>query len=115
MSEEDINIIENFLNYNKEKYLSGVEIDSISRLLKAYREQQKEIERLNEIINSKYYHDLKCRELEKEINENWEDKIREIIKHYNNELEHIKNGEEFENEEPMYYWGKVALENLLEE
>lgn len=43
------------------------------------------------------------------------DKIREIIKHYNNELEHIKNGEEFENEKPMYYWGKVALEDLLEE
>jgi hypothetical protein len=43
------------------------------------------------------------------------DKIREKIKHYNNELEHIKNGEEFENEKPMYYWGKVALENLLEE
>lgn len=43
------------------------------------------------------------------------DKIREIIEHYNNELEHIKNGEEFENEKPMYYWGKVALENLLEE
>lgn len=44
-----------------------------------------------------------------------EDKIIEIIEHYNNELEHIKNGEEFENEKPMYYWGKVALENLLEE
>ena len=44
-----------------------------------------------------------------------EDKIREKIEHYNNELEHIKNGEEFENEKPMYYWGKVALENLLEE
>lgn len=43
------------------------------------------------------------------------DKIREIIEHYNIELEHIKNGEEFENEKPMYYWGKVALENLLEE
>lgn len=42
------------------------------------------------------------------------DKVREMIEHYNNELEHIKNGEEFENEKPMYYWGKVALENLLE-
>lgn len=38
----------------------------------------------------------------------------ESIEHYNNELEHIKNGEEFENEKPMYYWGKVALEVLLE-
>ena len=44
-----------------------------------------------------------------------EDKIREKIEHYNDELEHIKNGEEFENEKPMYYWGKVALEKLLEE
>ena len=43
------------------------------------------------------------------------DKVKEMIEHYNNELEHIKNGEEFENEEPMYHWGKVALENLLEE
>ncbi len=42
------------------------------------------------------------------------DKIKEKIKHYNSELEHIKNGEEFENEKPMYYWGKVALEKLLE-
>lgn len=42
------------------------------------------------------------------------DKVKEKIEHYNNELEHIKNGEEFEDEEPMYYWGKVALENLLE-
>ena len=45
----------------------------------------------------------------------WQDKIREKIEHYNNELEHIKNGEEFENEEPMYYWGKAALEALLKE
>jgi ssRNA-specific RNase YbeY (16S rRNA maturation enzyme) len=43
------------------------------------------------------------------------DKVKETIEHYNNELEHIKNGEEFENEKPMYYWGKVALEDLLEE
>lgn len=43
------------------------------------------------------------------------DKVKETIEHYNNELEHIKNGEEFENEKPMYYWGKVALEELLEE
>ena len=43
------------------------------------------------------------------------DKIKNIIEHYNNELEHIENGEEFENEKPMYYWGKVALELLLED
>lgn len=50
MSEEDINIIEDFLNYNKEKYLSGVEISSISQLLEAYKKQQKEIERKNKLI-----------------------------------------------------------------
>ena len=56
-------------------------------------------------------------ELEKRNKKDYisKDKIRKIIEHYNNELEHIKNGEEFENEKPMYYWGKVALENLLEE
>lgn len=52
MSDEDIKIIENFLNYNKEKYLSGIEIASISQLLKAYREQQKEIEELMGICDS---------------------------------------------------------------
>jgi hypothetical protein len=46
MSDVDINIIEDFLNYNKEKYLSGIEIESISQLLKAYRDQQIQIERL---------------------------------------------------------------------
>ena len=82
------------------------------RLEEYIKKQQKEIEELknNELdyttiyINGVY-----------EGKKYYKDKIRETIKHYNNELEHIKNGEEFENEEPMYYWGKVALENLLEE
>lgn len=55
--------------------------DEQFNIIKKYIEkQQKEIERLNEIINSRYYHDLKCRELEKDINENWENKIKEKIK-----------------------------------
>lgn len=77
-----------------------------------FYKQQKEIEELknNELdyttiyINGVY-----------EGKKYYKDKIREKIKHYNNELEHIKNGEEFENEKPMYYWGKAALEELLEE
>ena len=48
-------------------------------ILNVINNQQKEIERLNGTINSIYYHYLECRELEKEINENWEDKIRKII------------------------------------
>lgn len=47
-------------------------------LINIIDKQQKEIERLNKIINSRYYHDLKCRELEIEIDENWKDKIREL-------------------------------------
>ena len=49
-------------------------------ILNVLEKQQKEIERLNEIINSRYYHDLKCRELELEINKNWQDKIKKFIK-----------------------------------
>lgn len=41
-----INIIEDFINYNNEKYLSGIEIESISQLLKAYRKQQEQIKNL---------------------------------------------------------------------
>ena len=127
MSEEDINIIEDFLNYNKEKYLSGVEISSISQLLKAYKKQQKEIKdcKIKYIYLKGDYQllldDMKDHKVvyidTPEFEEKFisKDKIIEIIEHYNNELEHIKNGEEFENEKPMYYWGKVALENLLGE
>ena len=78
------------------------------KLLNIIEKQQKEIEVL-EIIHTTY------KEMIEENNYISKDKIREKIEHYNNELEHIKNGEEFENEKPMYYWGKVALENLLEE
>lgn len=51
-------------------------INSIDYFIEKVEKQREEIERLNEIINSRYYHDLKCRELEIEINENWKDKIR---------------------------------------
>lgn len=80
----------------------------IERYKKEIKTQQKEIEAL-EIIHTTY------KEMIEENNYISKDKIKEKIEHYNNELEHIKNGEEFENEKPMYYWGKVALEELLEE
>lgn len=75
-------------------------------------EQQKEIQDLVRIINKQLKEIADLKEKNKVVSK---DKIREKIEHYNNELEHIKKGEEFENEEPMYYWGKVALEKLLEE
>lgn len=43
---EEIKIIEDFLNYNKNKEISGVEINAISKLLNCYYKQQKEIEKL---------------------------------------------------------------------
>jgi hypothetical protein len=107
------------------------ECQAIETILNLADKQQKEIEEKNVAIN-KMSKDIsrQLKEIEKlnfenhmikkwneQLDKNYisKDKIREIIEHYNNELEHIKNGEEFENEKPMYYWGKVALEELLEE
>lgn len=87
-------------------------------LLNLLDNQQKEIEELMKICDSYKNASDHCAENFLEVikpNYISKGKIRETIRHYNNELEHIKNGEEFENEKPMYYWGKVALEELLEE
>lgn len=54
-------------------------------ILNLIEKQQKEIKELKEKNTQKYYHNIKCRELEKEINRAWKDKIREKIK----ELEKI--------------------------
>ena len=105
--------------------------NEISFLKDALCEKQKEIEEKNIAVNkmskdiSRQLEEIEKLNFENHMLKKWneqldkncisKDKIREIIEHYNNELEHIKNGEEFENEKPMYYWGKVALENLLEE
>lgn len=56
------------------------DIEQFDMIINQIEKKQKEIERLNEIINSRYYHDLKCRELEIEINKNWQDKIKKFIK-----------------------------------
>ena len=83
---------------------------AINKMSKDISRQLKEIERLN-------FENHMLKKWNKQLDQECisKDKIREKIEHYNNELEYIKNGEEFENEKPMYYWGKVALENLLEE
>lgn len=86
------------------------ECQAIETILNLADKQHKEIEKLN-------FENHMIKKWNKQLDTNCisKDKIREKIEHYNNELEHIKNGEEFENEKPMYYWGKVALEELLEE
>ena len=100
-------------------------------ILNIVNKQQKEIEEKNVAINkmskdiSRQLKEIEKLNFENHMLKKWnkkldkdcisKDKIIEKIEHYNNELEHIKNGEEFENEKPMYYWGKVALEDLLEE
>lgn len=88
-------------------------IDIIDELIE---KQQKEIEENQILIDDIKDHRIVYIDTP-EFEEKFisKDKIKEKIEHYNNELEHIKNGEEFENEKPMYYWGKVALESLLEE
>lgn len=52
----------------------------IQALLNLIDKQQKEIEELKEEHNSKYYHTIKLKELEKEINNDWENKIKSEIK-----------------------------------
>ena len=107
------------------------ECQAIETILNLADKQQKEIEEKNIAINkmskdiSRQLKEIEKLNFENRMLKKWneqldqncisKDKIREKIEHYNIELEHIKNGEEFENEKPMYYWGKVALETLLEE
>lgn len=71
--------------------------------------QQKEIERLNGIINSRYYHDLKCRELEIETNKNWKDKIRE------KQEQLMEIGWNDKEERQMQNFAYDILKQLLEE
>jgi len=113
MSEEELKAICNDIYEGGEwNYIIKYVLDLQDKIEK----QQKEIE---ELKKPKYIVSFKNNEIEKitELKNDFisKDKIREEIKEYENELEHIKNGEEFENEEPMYYWGKRALERLLEE
>lgn len=103
-----LEIKENFEKSNK--YALYCDYNDIKYLIELIEQQQTEIEKLNTELQIR----IKWQQyFEKEyINK---DKIREEIEHCNNELEHIKNGEEFEDEEPMYYWAKVVLQKLLGE
>lgn len=68
MSEEEIiNIIENFLNYNIEKYLSGNEVCAITNLLDLYQKEKEKNAELKVLIerNLMYSHNL-----EKDLFEN---------------------------------------------
>ena len=84
-------------------------------LLNIIEKLQKEIEELKKPKYLAHFENNKITKMELINDFISKDKIKEKIEHYNIELEHIKKGEEFENEKPMYYWGKVALEDLLEE
>ena len=124
MSEEDINIIEDFLNYNKEKYLSGVEISSISQLLKAYKKQQKEIKdcKIKYIYLKGDYQllldDMKDHKVvyidTPEFEEKFisKDKIREKIKDYTEKSKYPLVNSQSRRE---YTFGLKALIELLEE
>ena len=89
------------------------ELPDNERIMSMLDTLMEEVSRLEDIEDKKV--EVAIDFIEAKRDKFWQDKIRETIEHYNNELEHIKNGEEFENEKPMYYWGKAALEGLLEE
>ena len=80
MTEEEIKIIEDFLNYNTNKQISGIEINAISKLLNCYYKQQKEIECLN-VIHESY------KEMIEENNYISKDKIKEKLKKYSEKEE----------------------------
>lgn len=86
---------------NEDLWALDIVYNLIEKQQKEIEEKNKDIKKLNDLL------------MLSELDYISKDKIREKIEHYNDELEHIKNGEEFENEKPMYYWGKAALEELL--
>lgn len=71
---------------NEQKELLKYKTDRIDQ-------QQKEIEELEKKCNNKYYHTIKCRELEKEINNGWKDKINKLKEEV--ETEQISNPYDF--------------------
>ena len=81
---EEIKIIEDFLNYNKNKEISGVEINAVSKLLNSYYRQQKEIE---ELKKDKYLYNSETGEITKiKSNSISKDKIRAKIKELGKKL-----------------------------
>ena len=90
---EDISLEELIKNkdINVTIYSSGI-LD-ILRVIGIVEKQQKEIEELEKKCNNKYYHTIKCRELEKEINNGWKDKINKLKEEV--ETEQISNPYDF--------------------
>ena len=110
--------IEDYKNFKKDivskiMFWDKEELPDNERIISMLDTLMEEVSRLEDIEDKKI--EVAIDFIEAKRDKFWQDKIRETIEHYNNELEHIKNGEEFENEKPMYYWGKAALEGLLEE
>ena len=66
--------------------MTGVTAKEINIALKLIEKQQKEIKELKWECNYKYYHTIKCRELEKEINNGWKDKINKLKEEVETEL-----------------------------
>jgi hypothetical protein len=77
--------------------------DCVETIKNLIEKQQKEIEELKWKCNNKYYHTIKCRELEKEINNGWKDKINKLKEEV--ETEQISNPYDF----------SYLLNELLEE
>lgn len=98
--------------------------DSANDYRKSYKilknlieKQQKEIEELKENNKQKYYHVVKSKELEEEINNAWEDKIKAKIEDYDNKgmtvnLVNRSAGKTFQ--QAVHYEVKKVLQLLLE-
>jgi hypothetical protein len=91
------------LEYQQNGYLSVGKFNAIKQAIQVIEKQQKEIEELKWKCNNKYYHTIKCRELEKEINNSWKDKINKLKEEVETEL--ISNPYDF----------SYLLNELLEE
>ena len=74
------------LEYQQNRYLSVGKFNAIKQAIQVIEKQQKEIEELKWKCNNKYYHTIKCRELEKEINNGWKDKINKLKEEVETEL-----------------------------
>lgn len=86
------------------------ESNIIKTLLNLIEKQRKEIKELKEEHNSKYYHTIKLKELENEINNDWENKIKAEIKKL--EQMELEEDETFGN---MRDYAILILKELLGE
>ena len=105
--------VNNVFLYNVENQtINQEEIKAIEIVLNLIEKQQKEIEELKEEHNSKYYHTLKLKELENEINNDWETKIKAKIKDLEDLMILFTNDKEKFNK---YKYARDILEKILGE